>query len=192
MYKVNCTIEGIAPFLFNKMPTVDLPTNPTEKDRKKQAEDRAYKDPGGIYLPGWNIKRLIADGASMANLKTSKKPLWKLILATCFIQAEPRFNRKTWDYMDERMGRIPPRKGPMVMLWRPALSPGWQLSFIINVVDEIMPPELLKVSLETAGLLVGLGAFRPDHGRFIVPVFEVETVEIRGAKSKSKTVALSA
>lgn len=70
-------------------------------------------------------------------------------------------------------GRVPPKRGPMVKVWRPAMEVGWTLRFAFRVFDDIVDAEQVREALATAGLLVGLGAWRPEYGRFVVDEWNV-------------------
>lgn len=82
----------------------------------------------------------------------------------------------------------------MVMLYRPKLDPGWMLSFRLLVADTTIDPETLKQIIKFAGLLAGMGAWRPEYGRFVLERFEVSGFGGGGqaevpAKSLKKAVA---
>ena len=61
-----------------------------------------------------------------------------------------------------------------VLRRRPMLNTGWHLSFDIVLVDDRRNLGQVKQAVEEAGLLVGLGDFRPDYGRFVVKEWQPE------------------
>ena len=74
--------------------------------------------------------------------------------------------KKTWDYVDKRRVQVQ-RSG--ITRHRPALKPGWtaKFKFIITVPEYIGVADF-EETCQTAGRLIGVGDFRPSHGRFEV------------------------
>lgn len=182
MYELNVTIEGIADFLFNRMTEDELKGfragasagDKSDEARGRLAEQKVYADDQGLILPPWTVKRLVLDGAQRAGLKLNRKPLGQRLSAVVFVQGSPRFvdpkgkPAKARDYMHEVPGRVPPRKGVMTIVRRPALKAGWRLKATLAVLDDGVPPDSVRAALESAGLYVGVGAWRPEFGRFLV------------------------
>lgn len=197
MYEITITIEGLADYLFNRMTEADLAGfrggqsggNATDEQRRKASEGRVYADDEGLFLPAWTIKRVLLDGANAGNLKLSKKPLARRLAAVAFTQGVGRFYRgakaiRERDYLSEVPGRTPPKKGTMTIVRRPALKAGWLLAFRIAVLDDGVPPQIIRDALDAAGIYVGIGAWRPEFGRFIVREFSVIGSETkRGTKA---------
>jgi hypothetical protein len=52
------------------------------------------------------------------------------------------------------------------------IAPGWELQFTIEVADDQVTPGALQTILGEAGHAVGIGDYRPRHGRFEVITFE--------------------
>src|SRR4029077_670670 len=78
---------------------------------------------------------------------------------------------KTWDYEDRRRVSVQ-RSG--VTRTRPAFREGWKASHIFMVsVPEYIAPSFLNEVAQRAGLLVGVGDFRPTYGRYAVTSFKV-------------------
>jgi hypothetical protein len=177
MFTVKGRIEGIAPFLYNRMidPSVldsGVSGAPqTKAERVAEASQRVYRNGHGLYVPAWNFKRCLLDGAKKGKIKISKTGLYDLLYATAFVQGDPVFGKDDPDFIHECVGRIPPKRGAAAIIRRPALSPGWSLPFELLIADDRIPPESIRRALETAGLLVGIGAWRPEYGRFIVKEF---------------------
>jgi hypothetical protein len=179
MYAVDVTLEGVAPILFSRWVTdLEAPVTGqkiTPTQRVEEAEQKVYRNGEGLYFPAWNLKRAIVDGCGAANLKDGRKSLKPMVMASVFPEPEPLFGTDKFDFMHEATGKRPARTGGAVLIRRPALSTGWHLDFRLNVVVDRLHPETLRVSLEHAGLLIGLGSWRPEYGRFIVREFEVAT-----------------
>lgn len=181
MYFLNFTIEGVADFLFNRMTEEDLSGfrggkssgDLTDEQRQKLAEKKVYADDAGLYLPAWTVKRAILEGAHSVGLKLNRKPLRQRLAAVMFVTTLPRFSRdgqsiQERDYLHETGGRIPPRKGVYALIRRPALRAGWTLRATLTILDDGVPADAVRQSLEASGLYVGIGAWRPEFGRFIV------------------------
>ena len=138
-----------------------------------------YADDTSLYLPPWTMKRLLLDGAFTGRLKIGKTPLHKLVAAMVFVQGPARFMRDgayivERDYLHKVPGRQPPKKGGMAIIRRPALTLGWQLTATLAVLDDNLPPDPLRDALAIAGLRVGVGSWRPEHGRFIVRAWTLQ------------------
>ena len=57
---------------------------------------------------------------------------------------------------------------------RPAFKKGWQVDFtLVSQVPEHITPDFLRKLVDNAGMLIGLGDFRPTYGRFKVVNWEV-------------------
>jgi hypothetical protein len=52
-----------------------------------------------------------------------------------------------------------------VMRTRPRF-PEWSLRFTLQVITDVINSENVKMALETAGLYIGIGDYRPRYGRF--------------------------
>lgn len=177
MYRITASIEGVAPLLFNRRVTdPDAPAGGKLTDEQKQteAESKVYRDDAGLYWPAWNLKRALLDGCKAAGIKNGRASMASLMQAAIFPEQEPRFGKDTFDEMHETLGRVPPRTGAQVTVRRPMLSKGWHLDFGIVVVLDHVRPEPIRTALETAGLLVGIGSWRPDYGRFLVRDWTVQ------------------
>lgn len=190
MYQVQITLEGIADFLFNRMTEADLAGfrsgkssgDMSDEQRRKAAEAKVYADADGLYLPAWTVKKAIMEGAQVAGLKLNRKPLRQRLAATLFVQGVGgRFVTdkgkpvKHADYLSEVMGRTPPGpRGKAAIVRRPALKIGWRLVVTAAVLDDGVPPKAVQEALEAAGPYVGVGAWRPEFGRFILRDFTIK------------------
>jgi hypothetical protein len=175
MYHVNGMIEGTAPILFNRPYTEPSSTKTEETRKATAARERVYTGPDGLYIPAWTFKKMLSvDGATRAGLKIKRTGLSKYLLAALFMDGDPLFGVKEADGLNEVWGRVPPRTGAMVKIWRPQLNTGWHLSFGFSIVDDLVEESQVKEALEVAGLKVGLGGWRPEYGRFIVREWDVK------------------
>jgi len=177
MYKVNSTIEGIAPILFNRVLTLKGGEGkPTPEQEEEAAKLRVYRNSNGLYLPAANLKRALRLGSVRAVLKMGGLRFEPYITATVFIEpTELPFGKTDPDFMLPAYARIPPgKRGALIYKVRPGLNAGWRLNPVFNVFDDRVEEHKLRLALESAGLLVGLCDWRPEYGRFIVTKWEVE------------------
>lgn len=56
------------------------------------------------------------------------------------------------------------RGGSTVTRYFPMIAPGWQASFEIHVVDDVILEGVFKRTLEQMGIINGAGRFRPQNG----------------------------
>ena len=79
---------------------------------------------------------------------------------------------QVWDYLDTRRA-IVQRAG--IQRVRPALQPGWILTFELSVIlPEYIDPTLLQEVIADAGRFCGFCEMRPTYGRFQVTRFEIK------------------
>jgi hypothetical protein len=178
---IKVAIRGIAPILFNRWTeaaseALDKGTTGgkfTAEQRQEEALSKVYRNGQGLVMPAGNIKSCILQGASLAKLKEGRGSAVPYLRATLFI--EPRdvpFGVPSPDGIHEAMGRRPPKKGGACLIRRPMLNEGWRLEFEIVLTDDRRDSSQIGRALAEAGLLAGLGDWRPDFGRFIVETFE--------------------
>lgn len=182
-YRIRAEIEGVAPILFNRWTEEaqqGLRTNSTggkftDDQRQAEALTKVYRAADGqLVVPGWNLKRCILEGAKRAGLKEGRTSMVTFLAPTMFVEGDPSFGVSEPDYIDERAGRRPPRTGGAVLIKRPALKAGWHLPFVLSVVDDRRNPDAIRTAASEAGLMVGLGDFRPEYGRFLVTAWMVD------------------
>lgn len=190
--QISVRINGVAPMIQHNIQLLD-PTNKytlamkdiTSKGKKKTDADLAelkrlefagglYIDDSGPYIPSEWIESTIRDGAK----KNRRGPAAK---AGVFCP-DDRYHLafagpKTIDalfadevFVDVR-GVVVGGKS-RVMRTRPRF-PKWSLSFQVAINDEVVSVKDLRMMLDQAGMLVGMGDYRPKYGRFLVEAFEV-------------------
>lgn len=188
LIQVDAKITGVAPLLMNNIRKLD-PTDPHVKamreitsKRKKTETDLEelkrleflagiYCDTKGPYIPAEWLESTIRDGAK-------KNRLGKASTAAVFC-TEDRFHLefkgpKAPDklFLDSKFvdtrGVVVSRA--RVLRTRP-IFPKWSLAFSVMLNTEVMDVADLERSLQNAGVLVGLGDYRPKFGRFLVDSF---------------------
>lgn len=179
MYQITGRIQGVAPFLYNRMANDEGLRGAgagggklTEEQRIAEAMLKVHRNEHGLIIPAWNFKKCLVLGCAKANLKEGRYGLAGLVEATVFVEGDLCFGKDDPDFLHEVVGRIPPRTGAAAIIRRPALDTGWELPFTLNVMDDRRSSDYIRRGLEEAGLLVGLGSWRPEYGRFIVTEWE--------------------
>ena len=181
MYQVKAEIEGIAPILFNRFTEENQAEvesgrsvgRQTAEVKKELALNKVYRNGEGLFCPAANIKKAMVLACGISQLKHGRKSLGPILNAVLFLEPmEIPFGVEKPDFIHEQVGRIPPRTGARVVLYRPALNMGWKLSFILNVFTDTVGIEQVRRSLSDAGIYQGLCDGRPEYGRFQVKVFE--------------------
>jgi hypothetical protein len=178
LHKVKVSLEGKAQLLVNQF-VAD--TKPGKKDVKKYTEEAMAKlhrdEKGQCCITEEMIKACVLNGISMGGIKFGRKSLgqyWKAVAHIDPKNVPINGGVKEPDGIDMRPGRIPPGiRGSMVMLYRPLFKDGWKLNFILEILDDRITEDLVHEGFNSAGLLAGLGAGRPDFGRFVVTKWEV-------------------
>ena len=183
MYQVDATIEGIAKYLYGKW-TKEAKKSLQEgtgggrkstSDREQEALEKACRNNNGLYLPAQDMEACLVQGVKMAKLKEGRSSAAPYVEATVYVkEREIEFGKQEPDFLHEALGKRPPKRGGACIILRPGLNEGWRLSFTLIVTDDRRAPDLLRRGLEDAGLLVGLGEWRPKYGRFILTKWEVK------------------
>ena len=74
-------------------------------------------------------------------------------------------------YTIHKVGVVIPATKGRIIRYRPMLS-DWILDFEVQVWDDRITEEVLKMALDEAGRTVGVGDWRPKFGRFIIEEFK--------------------
>ena len=181
MYKIKYALKGIAPILFHRFTekaASDVDSGATggkltAEAKLAEAMDAVYRNGDGLYLPANNLEPCLVLGARKAGLKRGRASLAPFLEATVFCEErEMPFGVAEPDGIHEVRGRRPPKTGGAMIVRRPMLKEGWQVSGHFLVMDDYQPPEQIRQALEAAGLFVGLCDWRPKYGRFIVEEFD--------------------
>jgi hypothetical protein len=184
VYTIHGTIKGLAPLLFNRFTEAAQQALDTRQtggrlsvpQKIAEAEEKVHRGiNGNLIIPAWSFKQSLVAGCSAAGLKHGRSGLGQHLKAIVFADGEIDLGVKERDFMHEHWGRIPPGpKGAGAIIRRPALNPGWEGRFRLVVTDDRQSPEQIRQALDETGLLVGLGGWRPEYGRFMVTEWTVE------------------
>lgn len=177
-------IEGLAPLLFSRMRPEALSGTggaPTTEQLKEEPTRRLHlDDQRGAYIPGEAFKLSLLEGCRRGKVKNGMANFATLFEATLFPDDDLFLGKDTYDDVFDHWGHIPPGpKGKAVMLHYPRFRVGWRAPFSLTIwlADEKLSIERLSSAvrrgLDAAGLLVGVGSWRPEYGRFYVRDFRV-------------------
>jgi hypothetical protein len=183
-YRVRVQITGSSDILLHRW-------NPEAVDEKARAkknsaakksdniESYVYRDDAQhICLPGEYLRQSVCNAAKFRqdprSPRKSAMDLYKAgvqsltMLAPFLLDGKPT---STWHYEDRRRAVVQ-RNG--INRTRPAFRLGWQAEFdIIVLTPEYISPTDLHSVMSAAGLLVGVGDFRPTYGRFNITSWEL-------------------
>lgn len=178
MYKIKVALKGDTQLIINQFVEGQKAGKKSVKEYNIEAMAKLHRDEKGqCCITEEMIKSCVLNGIGMKGIKNGRKSLgqyWKAVAHTYPKNIPINKGVKEPDGIDARPGRIPPGpRGSMVMLYRPFFKEGWTLDFTVEILDDTITEDLIKQSFEAAGLLSGLGAGRPDYGRFSVTKWEV-------------------
>jgi len=181
MYKIAGKLTGTADLLFNQMVASDLASiqgkargNRNEQSYLNEAAEKCPVDENGnAVIPAWTFKQVLRTGATKGKVKDGRSNIGETLIATVFVDGQIRLTPNSYDYIHQAPGRIPPKTGATRMIYRPAFRAGWIAEFNLVVLDDRVPADSIRLSLEEAGIRGGIGAWRPEYGRFIVSAWEV-------------------
>lgn len=172
-YSVKTEIELLAPLLYNKHPDErDTGRNKTEEEYQAEGRQKIHvAENGEVIVPAWNLKVALIAGCQ----KTFKGKNSITDKIKAFVFAEPAsWGLLVADQLSVVWGRIPPRTGTMQKIYRPQINAQRRLTVRFNVINSSVDFKKLKEGWAMTGLMVGLGAWRPEYGRFRVLSFEKE------------------
>jgi hypothetical protein len=181
-YVAQVSIEGTAPFLFHRWncEAVEAKANAAKGSKAKKTDDvdsYVYRDARGMLaVPGEYVRQSIIGGARyQQDPRSPRKSAMDLFKAGIVVLDELcSLGVKDWDYLDRRRVQVQ-RNG--VTRVRPAMLAGWKISLALQVLTpEYIQPAALNKALSEAGRLIGVGDFRPSHGRFLVTSFSIREV----------------
>lgn len=180
-YRVSVAIEGHADFLFHRWnaEAVDEKAAANKGSKAKKSDNiDSYvwrDDAGGLCIPGEYLRGAIIMAAKFHQDPRSPRKSAMDLFKAGVVALTPLapLGKDTWDYLDKRRAVVQ-RNG--INRVRPAMRAGWKAEFVFLIsTPEYVPPQLLQQVITKAGLLVGIGDFRPTFGRFGLVGFEVLT-----------------
>lgn len=178
-YRVQVTIEGVAPILFHawNVESVESKAKAKKGSAEKKSDDvesYVYRtEKGNIAIPGEYLKGAIVSAAKFRQDPRSPRKSAADLFKAAIISLTPLADLgvKDWDYLDRR--RVVIQRNAITRS-RPAMREGWRATFQLQVnLPEYVDQAMLNETIAQAGKLIGLADFRPSFGRFVVVSFEV-------------------
>jgi hypothetical protein len=178
-YRVELEIEGTVPILFHRWncEAVEEKANAAKGSKAKKSDNvdsYVYRaDNGNLGLPGEYLRQACCWAAKFRqDPRSPRKSAMDLYKAGLICETEVAdLGQKKWDYVDQRRVVIQ-RSG--ITRQRPALEKGWKATFHFTIlVPQYIAPNDFHSVISNAGLLVGVGDFRPTYGRFMLVRYEL-------------------
>lgn len=170
MNKIKIALVGISSLLQNRFIVEENGSKKTKKvyDPQDEAEIRLFKNSDGIiYEPSTHIEASITKAA--LNFKYDKRKSYsEFIKSGVFVTREniPHLFQ-AWQIFSCPV--VVQRQ--RIVRHRP-LFDKWRLEFEIEIFNENIDTKTLKEIFTYAGRFIGIGDYRPRHGRFVVEKFE--------------------
>jgi hypothetical protein len=185
-YRVEVEMTGSSDLLFKRWSNEDVAEKAAAKKGSKakktdNLEAAVWRNEEGLLcMPTEYLRMSTINSAKYhQDPRSSRKSAMDLFKAglismtdLCVIETEKKpLGTMEWDYEDKRRVQVQ-RNG--VTRTRPAMHKGWKSRHIFMItVPEYIGPEFLHEVMNRAGILVGVGDFRPSFGRFNVTSFKV-------------------
>jgi hypothetical protein len=176
-------IVGVGDMLMNKQPDMSVP-KPGRKDAKKTDpiteeqltwKQKAYFNKDGLlYVPSENLQQCYKDAAKFWGQKIpgeGKKTYTNVFeKATIFEDGMFGVSMTADDLIPfgRNMNGNPNAIGKHLVYKIRPLIPRWDLTFIVHSFDARLTPEVMRTVTQYAGSVVGIGDWRPTHGRFVL------------------------
>lgn len=129
-------------------------------------------DTGAAGIPTWNIYRTIQEGAKINRKGKDIERSIQMLGADIIPIAHdgPSMPKAMWESgcFDQRSVKVVKNK---VTRTRPRFT-NWSVEFECIVNPTILDDETFRRSIDNAGVMVGIGDYRPRFGRFEVRSFE--------------------
>ena len=177
MRKIKVSIKGTAPLLQHKMSIgqeaqlASKTKKSTGQDRGDKPEEYLYKVGNKICQPAEHILQAIIKRLGGYKIQGKGKKTY-LEMGKGSLNITPdMIPHKTQEWeADSRTVVIKATRGRVVRI-RPKIN-DWELDFIIELINDELPIEVIKCALDDAGREGGIGDYRPRFGRFIVTSFQ--------------------
>lgn len=178
-YRASVTINGHADLLFhrwNNEAVAEKAASAKGSAAKKSdnVESYVWRNEGGdLCLPGEYLRGSIVHAAKFhQDPRSPRKSAMDLFKAGVVSLTDlASLGTKEWDYEDRR--RVVVQRSGITRV-RPAMRKGWKATInLLITTPEYIAPDFLQQVITKAGLLVGVGDFRPTYGRFGISKFEV-------------------
>lgn len=178
-YRASITISGHADILFhrwNNEAVAEKAAAVKGSKAKKSDNVESYvwrNEEGFLCLPGEYLRGSVVMAAKFhQDPRSPRKSAMDLFKAGVVSLTDlASLGAKEWDYEDSR--RVVIQRSGITRV-RPAMRKGWKATIELMITTpEYISPEFLQGVITKAGLLVGVGDFRPTYGRFGITNFEI-------------------
>ena len=174
MRTVTATIKGLAPIQFSKY--IETPRN--DKESAQDHEARTWKErmhvnskTGKLFIPGMGFKKAMDAAARFIGdkIKGKRNATWtKHFLSGVLPAGDAQLNVSPED-AEKYALFVPsdgkPGSGSRVLKFFPVVRE-WATQITFTVIDDEITEDVFKRHLEQAGQLIGVLAFRPEHGGY--------------------------
>ena len=182
-YRAEVMIEGVCPLIFHRWnnEAIEEKANSKKGSKEKKMDNiPSYLWPneeGILCLPGEYLKQSVINAAKYEqDPRSPRKSMVDLMKAALVSLTDLApvmvggVGAKAADYIDKRRAVVQ-RQG--ITRCRPTFHKGWKatIQLMVNLPDYV-PLSKLRYLIQQAGLLVGVGDFRPSYGRFIIISFK--------------------
>jgi len=194
--EVKATVKGNSCLSWSKK----IPKTPARTDHR-QWEEKTWKQrlhtnaEGEVMIPAMALKHALTAAAQYSGLTIpggGKRTYTKLF--TSAVIPEGYGEAGTGVHIDDVSSewRFVPSSGKTgdgsrVDKCFPLIDPGWEATFEFQVVDDRITKDVFIRFLQDAGLLIGLGRFRPQnggfYGRFFIEKIEWKKVSLDNLKA---------
>lgn len=181
MEKINVTIQGTTPILFNRFRDTAIEGKSKKRTgaiEESDVEDKLYKDgTGKIQLPAVYLKNAITESAKQFKIVGKNKCTYSKIVGSS-VEISPFYIDLEADKYDIfRISAVNPMTKGRMMVSRPKFD-RWTATFQIILNDEQVDASVMNEILEHAGKYVGVGDWRPEKkgmfGKFMISSYKTE------------------
>jgi len=182
-FTVHVKIQGTSPFLFHRWSNEQVAAQSAAKKNSKMkktdnVESYVFRnDANELCIPSEYVRMALINSAKYdqhpQKPRASAFELFKAALV-CTPDLCPLNGGEVyqWDALDMRRVVI---QRASITRSRPMMKTGWEIETDITVLlPDLIDIDFLNKTLVRAGLMIGIGDFRPSFGRFMVTRFELK------------------
>ena len=183
-FKIAVRIQGVHDILFHRWSDEAVAEKAASAKgsisrKTDDIEHYVYRDENDyICLPGRYLMRALQEAGLRENDPSVSKQKTARDIVKASLMTEEMYSpilvggkpTKEWDYEDRQRVCI---MRASITRTRPAFKKGWEAEFnILNNAPHLLDASFIRRLVDTAGLLIGVGDFRPSYGRFKVISWE--------------------
>lgn len=198
-YSINASVKGIAPVIHHKFGT-DILQSLMKSEKKLSSQEKYAKEwlttmyvtaDGYLFQPATHLEASMIKASTDfkvpgkgGSIRKSFKDYFK-----SWVRVEPDEILHYWngepvpapdeslilnptDHLRVNLSRMTIERKSIART-RLEIGEGWELHFVIRVIDDLIEPDLLRAVLNEAGRSKGISDSRPRYGRFAITRFEI-------------------